>query len=85
MQKFCKEAVTWRTLHHPNVLPLIGVTMTETKFVMVSDWMVNGNLNEFVEANPDADRLKLVSSLPLHSLCFVFIGDRMVYLAGRHH
>ncbi|KAF9791125.1 kinase-like domain-containing protein [Thelephora terrestris] len=58
--RFCKEAITWKTLRHPNVLPLIGVTMTEVKFAMISDWMANGNLNEFVEANPDADRLKLL-------------------------
>ena len=58
--------------------------MTETKFAMVSDWMVNGNLNEFVEANPDTDRLKLVSSAPLHSLCLMFIGHRMIHLAGKH-
>ncbi|KAF9791123.1 kinase-like protein, partial [Thelephora terrestris] len=55
-----KEAITWKTLRHPNVLPLIGVTMTMNQFAMISDWMPNGNLNEFVEANPDADRLKLL-------------------------
>ena len=27
---------------------------------MVSQWMENGNINEFVKANPDADRLELV-------------------------
>ena len=42
--------------------------MTETKFAMISDWMDNGNLNEFVEANPDVDRFKLVSFSPLRSL-----------------
>ncbi|KAF9787364.1 kinase-like domain-containing protein [Thelephora terrestris] len=59
IKRFCKEAITWKILRHPNVLPLIGVTMTEAKFALVSDWMTNGNLNEFVEANPKADRLKL--------------------------
>ena len=57
---FCKEVVTWKTLRHPNVLPLIGVTMTKTVFAMVSEWMVNGNISEFVKANPSADRLGLV-------------------------
>ena len=52
----------WKTLRHPNVLPLIGVTMSETQFVMVSDWMVNGNINDFVKAHPDANRLELVGS-----------------------
>ena len=50
----------WRALRHPNVLPLIGVMMSETQFAMISDWMVNGNVNEFVKAHPDANRLKLV-------------------------
>ena len=34
--------------------------MTGTRFAMVSEWMVNGNINEFVQAHPDADRLGLV-------------------------
>ena len=62
MQKFCKEVVAWKTLQHPNVLPLIGVTMTDTQFTMVSDWMVNGNINSFVKTYPDVNRLELVSS-----------------------
>ena len=35
--------------------------MSETQFAMVSDWMVNGNLSDFVKAHPDANRLELVS------------------------
>lgn len=34
--------------------------MTDTQFAMVSEWMFNGNINDFVKANPDADRLVLV-------------------------
>jgi serine/threonine protein kinase len=56
--------VTWKALHHPNVLPLLGVTMTENRFVMVSEWMLNGNIKEFVKAGSNADRLGLV--------CFLF-------------
>ena len=52
--------MTWKTLRHPNVLPLKGVTMSETQFAMVSEWMVNGNINDFVKANPDANRFELV-------------------------
>jgi len=60
VQRFCKEVVAWKALQHPNVLPLIGVTMSESRFAMISDWMVNGNINNFVKAHPDADRLELV-------------------------
>jgi len=52
--------VTWKTLRHPNVLPLIGVAMAEAQFAMVSEWMVNGNINDFVKANPGANRVGLV-------------------------
>jgi hypothetical protein len=45
------------------VLPLLGVTMTNHRFVMVSEWMENGNINEFLKNNADADRLGLVSIL----------------------
>ncbi|KAF9643681.1 kinase-like protein, partial [Thelephora ganbajun] len=48
-RRFCREVVTWRTLHHPNVLPLIGVTMTKKRFIMVSEWMDKGNINEFLK------------------------------------
>lgn len=41
----------------------MGVTMSEDQFAMVSGWMENGNINEFVKQNPDADRLGLVSFL----------------------
>ena len=55
----------WRTLRHPNVLPLLGVTMIDRRFVMVSEWMDNGNINEFLKNNADADRVELVSALSL--------------------
>ena len=34
--------------------------MSENRFVMVSEWMVKGNINEFVKAHPNADLLGLV-------------------------
>ena len=55
--------MTWKYLGHPNVLPLIGVTMTENRLVMVSELMANGNITEFVKTEPDVDRLGLVCYL----------------------
>jgi serine/threonine protein kinase len=52
--------MTWKSLSHPNVLPLLGVTMSGKHFAMVSEWMANGSINEFIKANPDANRFKLV-------------------------
>ena len=50
----------WKALRHPNVLSLMGVIMTETEFAMVSEWMPNGNINEFVKERPDTNRFELV-------------------------
>ena len=51
---------------------------------MVSDWMVNGNINDFVKAHPDANRLELVGiSLSLIAPVSKFVDDRMAYPAGR--
>ena len=58
--------MTWNSLRHPNVLPLLGVTMSYKHFAMVSEWMTNGNVNEFIKANRDANRFELVG---FHS-CF---------------
>ena len=60
MQRFCKEVITWKALHHPNTLPLLGVMMSGNQFVMVSEWMAHGNITQFIETHRDANRFKLV-------------------------
>ena len=36
--------------------------MSGNKFAMVSEWMTNGNLKEFIAAHQDENRFELVSS-----------------------
>jgi len=52
----------WKNLSHPNVLNLIGVpdTLDDGRFSMVSEWMANGNIMEYV-LNNTGNHLKLVS------------------------
>ena len=59
-QKFCKEAVIWRHLRHPNVVPLVGVTISPDRCSLVSDWTDNGTILRFIRKNPDANRIDLV-------------------------
>jgi len=54
--------VTWKALCHQNVLPLLGVTMSNKQFAMVSEWMDNGNINEFIKTHKDVNRFELVGS-----------------------
>ena len=50
----------WGFLRHPNVLPLMGALMSEDWFAMVSEWMPNGNINQFTKTHPEANRPRLV-------------------------
>ncbi|KAF9783784.1 kinase-like domain-containing protein [Thelephora terrestris] len=59
-RRFCKEFVTWKYLRHPNVLPLVGVIMSGNQLMMVSEWMPNGNIIEFVKAHENVNRLELL-------------------------
>ena len=51
--------------------------MTEDRFAMVSEWMANGNINQFVEAYRDANRFELVNP-PFGFLWFSLIVDNYV-------
>jgi hypothetical protein len=49
----------WNRRQHPNILPLLGVS--DQDFLMVSEWMENGNIKQYILAHPDANLPSLVS------------------------
>ncbi|KAJ7132597.1 kinase-like domain-containing protein, partial [Mycena epipterygia] len=57
---FCKEALWWARLDHPNILPFLGVNeeMFHPSFCLISPWMDNGNVMSFLEKNGGFDRSK---------------------------
>jgi len=60
LQRFCREGVAWKHLQHPNILPLLGVSLNEHRLALVSEWMENGNINKFIEGNQHVNRSELV-------------------------
>ena len=62
-QAFCQEAVMWKRLKHPNILPLLGITVIPLQ--LISNWMSNGDLPEYLRRHSDADRLELVCVHPV--------------------
>jgi serine/threonine protein kinase len=72
----CKEALLWRQLSHPHILPFLGID-TETfasrnALCLVSPWMQNGTLKQYITSpsyNVDDDQSRLVILLRLTSLC----------------
>ncbi|KAF9649106.1 kinase-like protein [Thelephora ganbajun] len=61
--RFCRGVVTWNHLRHPNILPLLGVTASEGRLMMVFEWMENGNINEFVRRDRYANRTALLADV----------------------
>ena len=53
----------WKRLTHPNVLPLLGVTITPPQ--LISNWMSGGDLPEYIKKHTDIDRLRLVGIPPV--------------------
>ncbi|KAG8946868.1 hypothetical protein FRC03_001242 [Tulasnella sp. 419] len=62
---FYREILLWRTLQHPNVVPLLGYAMlSDQSPTLVSPWYTNGNVNEYLKSHENADRGALVRKEP---------------------
>ncbi|KAF5382286.1 hypothetical protein D9757_008496 [Collybiopsis confluens] len=65
IQEFCEEALVWKQLDHPNVLPFIGVNeeIFYPSYCFVSPWMNNGNIMTYLAEHPEQDRLPWISQV----------------------
>jgi hypothetical protein len=59
-QAFCFEINGRKSISHPNVLSVIEVSETLLPFCIMSPWMPDGNITQYTQMNPSADRLMLV-------------------------
>ncbi|KAJ7088671.1 kinase-like domain-containing protein, partial [Mycena epipterygia] len=61
-----REALIWRQLCHPNLLPFFGLYYLKKRLCLVSPWMENGNILQFLskELN-NTDRLSLILDVAL--------------------
>jgi hypothetical protein len=62
MQELSHEAIMWKQFRHPNILPFLGVCleMFAPRYCLISPWMSNGTIIQFLEKNPGHDRHKSV-------------------------
>ncbi|KAF8595206.1 kinase-like protein, partial [Ceratobasidium sp. AG-I] len=51
-----RELYHWSKLKHQNVLELLGVALFQGQLSMVSPWMANGTLQEYIAKNRHVDR-----------------------------
>ncbi|KAF9780033.1 kinase-like domain-containing protein [Thelephora terrestris] len=61
----CREAIGWKRLTHPNILPLLGISIVpdNNRLDILTEWMPSGNIMEYTKSNPEANRLRLLSEV----------------------
>ncbi|KAJ7688617.1 kinase-like domain-containing protein [Mycena rosella] len=58
LKAFGREALIWRQLCHPNLLPFFGLYYYQTRLCLVSPWMENGHIRAFLKKEScDSDHL----------------------------
>ncbi|KAK7027406.1 hypothetical protein VNI00_015242 [Paramarasmius palmivorus] len=85
LNEYLREAITWRQLRHPNILPCLGLYYLRVentqRLCLISPWMEDGNLVEFLKTQPPetVNRIQLMHDITngvshLHALGIVH-GD----------
>ncbi|KAG9109089.1 hypothetical protein FRC07_008368, partial [Ceratobasidium sp. 392] len=74
-----RELYYWSKLKHENVLKLLGFAMFQGQLAMISRWMENGTLNDYIRKHPEEDRWDLCCQVAegleyIHSVSMVH-GD----------
>ncbi|KAK7049954.1 Rho guanine nucleotide exchange factor [Paramarasmius palmivorus] len=55
LKNFVREAIVWGQLEHPNLLPFLGLFFlgeSKQRLCLISPWMENGNLTQFLDRTP---------------------------------
>ncbi|KAJ6460244.1 kinase-like domain-containing protein, partial [Mycena sanguinolenta] len=62
-----REATVWRQLSHPNVLPFFGLSYLNQRLCLISPWMENGSISQYLHRNSPStvDRLSLILDVAL--------------------
>lgn len=55
-----REIYAWSKCKHPNVHQLVGVATFRDQICIVSSWMQNGSLVEYLASKPSEDRYRMV-------------------------
>ncbi|KAF9648291.1 kinase-like protein [Thelephora ganbajun] len=56
-----QEIVIWRRLSHPNVLPVLGVSLELFPLCVITEWMIDGDIMDFTSKHPEVNRLRLLA------------------------
>jgi son of sevenless-like protein len=62
-ERFQRQVEIWRSLHHPNVLQLLGIAYIDNFLCSVSPYMEFGNIMQYLKIHPEAPRILLLSEI----------------------
>ncbi|KAG9118909.1 hypothetical protein FRC07_006329 [Ceratobasidium sp. 392] len=62
-KRAARELEIWRALRHENILELHGFALFRGKLCMVSPWMENGDVNEYLKRNLRVNRYQICAEL----------------------
>ncbi|KAF8201215.1 kinase-like domain-containing protein, partial [Mycena galopus ATCC 62051] len=67
LKEFGREAVIWRQMCHPNVLPFFGLYYLDKRLCLISPWMEEGHILKFIanKKPTNAERLSLILDVAL--------------------
>ncbi|KAF7326860.1 Kinase-like protein [Mycena venus] len=65
--KFCREVLVWKDMHHPHILPFLGVDQHSfpPALCIVSPWMEHGTVLNYVKVHGHANVNKLLHEIAL--------------------
>ncbi|CAE6454493.1 unnamed protein product [Rhizoctonia solani] len=63
LKRAARELSCWTSHKHEHILPLFGFAVVGVDLAMVSPWMRNGCITEYVTGHPSCDRLSLCTQL----------------------
>lgn len=74
LKDFSAEPILWRQLCHPNILPFHGIFYSDSvrsQICLVSPWMEEGNIREYLKKNPTTERMPLVGCFDFSANCML--------------
>ncbi len=78
-EEFLKEAAVMKLMRHPNLVQLLGVCTTELPFFIITEFMENGNLLDYLRG-PDGRDIEAVTLVYIAQQ----VGSAMAYLESKN-
>ncbi|CUA71756.1 RGS domain-containing serine/threonine-protein kinase A [Rhizoctonia solani] len=63
IKEIAKEGYSWSKHRHSNILEILGIALFHNRIALVSPWMENGTVVDYIKQQPNADRPNLCAQV----------------------